>query len=239
MTFDAIDGGTVIDANFAIASIFGIWKQQDVNGCTGRDLVGAALSIYGSRTKMLLFNSHSKVVEELTLIKKGKRPVKWVVTIPRFEFTAKAKNFSPEGVKSCYENKGYLKVIQNYIIQGYSIRYSSSMAADCYQMFIKNSGIYTSIETITYGGKLKLIYELIPIAFLIEKAGGIASDGVCNILDIIIEGYLQTSQFIAGSKDEVEFVIRTLKNEGEDLRNLDELADELLKQMVDNQQHQQ
>jgi sedoheptulose-bisphosphatase len=56
-------------------------------------------------------------------------------------------------------------------------------------MFIKNSGIYTSIETITFGARLRLIYELIPIAFLIEKARGIATDGECNILDIVIEGY--------------------------------------------------
>ena len=132
VSIDPIDGGTIIDANYAIASIFGIWKQNDINGCTGRDLVGAALSIYGSRTTMLLYNSHSKVVEELTLIRKGKRAAKWIVTIPTFKFLPKAKNFSPEGVKSCYENKGYLKVIQNYIIQGYSIRYSSSMAVDCY-----------------------------------------------------------------------------------------------------------
>jgi hypothetical protein len=59
---------------------------------------------------MLLYNSHSKTVEELTLIKKGKSPAKWIVTIPRFEFLPKAKNFSPEGVKSCYEDPGYLKV---------------------------------------------------------------------------------------------------------------------------------
>ena len=99
-------------------------------------------------------------------------------------------------------------------------------------MFIKNAGIYTSIETIAYGAKLKLIYELIPIAFLIEKAGGVASDGVSSILDIVIEGYEQTSQFIAGSKDEVEFVINTLKNEGGDLKSLDEQADELLKTLI-------
>jgi hypothetical protein len=65
---------------------------------------------------MLLYNTHSKVVEELTLIKKGSRPAKWIVTIPKFDFLPKAKNFSPEGVKSSYENPGYLRVIEHYII---------------------------------------------------------------------------------------------------------------------------
>lgn len=56
-------------------------------------------------------------------------------------------------------------------------------------MFTKNSGIYLSLETVAFGAKLRLIYELIPIAFLIEKAKGVATDGHHNILDIVIEGY--------------------------------------------------
>ena len=114
-----------------MASIFGIWKACQVNGSTGRDLVGAALSIYGSRTTILLYNSHSRQVEELTLVKRGKHE-RWLVTIPKFEIQPKSGNFSPEGVKSCFENQAYLKVFEFYCMQGYSIRYSSSMAVDCY-----------------------------------------------------------------------------------------------------------
>ena len=131
MTFDPIDGGTVVDANYAVASIFGIWKSSSVTGSTGRDLVGAALSIYSSRTTILLYNSYSKCVEELTLVKRGNK-TKWLVTVPKFEIQEKSKNFSPEGVKSCFENQAYLKVFEYYCMQGYSIRYSSSMAVDCY-----------------------------------------------------------------------------------------------------------
>lgn len=224
VTFDPIDGGTVIEANYSVASIFSIWKKDDINGCTGRDISGAALSIYGSRTTMLLYNTHSKAVEELTLIKRSNKPAKWIVTIPKFELQAKAMNFSPEGVKSCYEDPGYLKVFEHYVMQGYSIRYSSSMSVDCYQMFIKGSGIYTSMETIAFGAKLRLIYELIPIAFLIEKAKGVATDGTDNILDIVIEGYEQRSPFIAGSSGEVKFVMDTLKCKGSNIKTLDEEA---------------
>jgi len=103
VTFDPIDGGTIIDANYSVASIFGIWKTLEVNGSTGRDLVGAALCIYGSRTTILLYNSHTKQVEELTLVKRSKQE-RWLVTIPKFEIQKKSQNFSPEGVKSCFEN---------------------------------------------------------------------------------------------------------------------------------------
>jgi fructose-1,6-bisphosphatase I len=113
-------------------------------------------------------------------------------------------------------------------MQGYSIRYSSSMAVDCYQMFIKNGGIYTSLETVAFGAKLHLLTECIPIAFLIEKAKGVATDGSHNILDIIIENYEQKSTFIAGSIGEVEFVTTTLKCGGSNVKSLDEEAKILL-----------
>ena len=231
VTLDPIDGGTIIDANYSVASIFGIWskKSTELNGCTGRDLKGAALAIYGSRTTMLIYNVHSKQVEELTLVKRGKQP-KWVVTVPKFQFDVKSHNFSPEGVKSCCENTAYLKVFEHYCMQGYSIRYSSSMAVDCYQMFIKNGGIYTSLETLAYGAKLHLLTECIPIAFLIEKAKGLATDGHHKILDIMIEGFEQKSTFIAGSSGEVEFVMATLNCGGTNIKSLDEQAQILLQE---------
>lgn len=228
VTFDAIDGGTVVDTNYSVASIFGIWKSSNINGSTGRDLVGAALSIYGSRTTMLLYNTHSKHVEELTLVRRGKHVTRWIVTVPKFELELKSHNFSPEGVKSCFENQAYLKVFEYYCMQGYSIRYSSSMAVDCYQMFIKSGGVYTSLETLAFGAKLHLITECIPISFLIEKAKGVATDGTHNILDIVIEGYEQKSTFIAGSSGEVDFVMTTLRQGGDNVKTLDEEAKILL-----------
>lgn len=107
-----------------------------MEGCSGKDLIGAALSIYGSRTTILTYNTHNQTVEELTLLKFGTKS-KWVVTNPKLEILPKARNFSPEGVKACFENQTYLKLIKNYCISGYSIRYSSSLSNDAYQMFIK------------------------------------------------------------------------------------------------------
>jgi fructose-1,6-bisphosphatase len=59
VTFDPIDGSNVIDSNFSVASIFGVWKTRDINGLTGNDLVGAAMAIYGSRTTILVYNTQS------------------------------------------------------------------------------------------------------------------------------------------------------------------------------------
>ena len=214
VTFDPIDGGSIIDANFAVASIFAIWNKKDINGSTGRDVVGAALAIYGSRTTMLLYNTHNQHVEELTLIKMGLKE-RWIVTNPDLKIANKAKIFSPEGVRACYDNPAYLRIFEHYCKAGYSIRYSGGMACDCYQMFIKGQGIYCSIDSVAHPAKLRLLYECIPIAFLVEAAGGKTTNGDKSILDIVIDGYQQKSAIICGSSEEVGFVNQNLKGEGE------------------------
>jgi fructose-1,6-bisphosphatase len=95
------------------------------------------------------------------------------------------------------------------------------MAMDCYQMFMKKGGIYTSIETVAHGCNLKLLYECIPIAFLIEAAGGVATNGTECILKQKIQGLTQKTQFIAGSKKEADFVTKTLACDGTNVPDLE------------------
>jgi sedoheptulose-bisphosphatase len=87
VTFDPIDGSTVIDCNFSIGSIFGIWMTKDLEGKTGRQLIAAALSVYGTRTTVLYYNIQSKNVEELTLMKIGARE-RWIVSNVKMEIGA-------------------------------------------------------------------------------------------------------------------------------------------------------
>lgn len=60
VTFDPLDGSTIIDSNFSIGSIFAIFEKGedgDITKLTGRNLAGAAVALYGSRTNILLYNS--------------------------------------------------------------------------------------------------------------------------------------------------------------------------------------
>jgi len=135
VTFDPIDGSTVIDSNFSIASVFAIWRTKDINGLTGKDLAGAAVAIYGSRTTIILYNTQNNRVEELTLLKMGSKE-RWIVTNPDLKIAPNAKLFAP-ALKSSYEHPNYLKIFEDYCLAGFSIRYSGAFAVDCYQMFIK------------------------------------------------------------------------------------------------------
>jgi len=58
VTFDPLDGSSIIDTNFTIGSIFAIWPKGDLTKMTGRDIVGGALACYGSRTNMLVYNAN-------------------------------------------------------------------------------------------------------------------------------------------------------------------------------------
>ena len=58
VTFDPLDGSSIVDANFTVGSIFGIFPKGDLMKMTGRDMAGAAISLYGPRTNMILYNSN-------------------------------------------------------------------------------------------------------------------------------------------------------------------------------------
>lgn len=135
VTFDPIDGSSVIDCNFSVGSIFGIWAGKTVIGQTGRKMVGAALAIYGTRTTCSVFNPQSNHVEEMTLMKIGNRE-KWIVTTPKVELGTQAKLFSIS-TKGIYDNPSLWKVYEQYINAGFSLRYSGCAALDVNQLFVK------------------------------------------------------------------------------------------------------
>lgn len=70
------------------------------------------------------------------------------------------------------------------------------------------------LHTIVHPSRMSLLYEMCPLAFLIEKAGGTATDGQCAVLDIVIQGYEQKANFIAGSTEDVQYISDELNTEG-------------------------
>jgi fructose-1,6-bisphosphatase len=100
----------VIDSNFAVGSVFGIWGTNEIIGKTGRELIGACLACYGTRTTVMTFNSQTKCVEELTLIKIGKKE-KWIVTNPKVTVEPRAKLYS-FATKGIYDNPTLWKIYE-------------------------------------------------------------------------------------------------------------------------------
>ena len=119
--------------------------------------------------------------------------------------------FSPGNAKTMKYSKGYRYCIQYWAKNGYTLRYSGGMAPDCFHVFMKGEGIFSSVS---YPGKVKpklrFLYEIAPIAFLCEMAGGSSSDGNQSILDVPAKGYDHIHDIIIGSSEEVNRCVRFL-----------------------------
>ena len=101
VTYDPLDGSSIIDTNFAIGSIFSIWKthQNNLIGAKLGDQVNAVITIYGPRTTALVYNQDKKLVQEFTLIEK-----EWIVSHEHLLIKEKSKMFSPGNLRAVNEN---------------------------------------------------------------------------------------------------------------------------------------
>ena len=99
VTFDPLDGSSIIDTNGAIGSIFAIWPRGDMDKMTGWDIVGAALACYGSRTNILYVNPETMQVDEATLQQVDKE-LQWVISRKNIRIKTEGKYFSPGNTRS-------------------------------------------------------------------------------------------------------------------------------------------
>jgi fructose-1,6-bisphosphatase I len=208
--FDPLDGSGNIDVNVSIGTIFGVYRRVSEKGqpCTkadflqpGRNQVAAGYIVYGSST-MLVYAT--------------RRGVNGFTLDPSIgEFTLSHPNITcPDTGKIYSVNHGnffqYDEKVQDYIHVcqkktrdsggPYTQRYIGSMVSDVHRNLIKG-GIFLYPATISKpGGKLRLLYECNPFAFITEVAGGKATDGHQRILDIQPTDLHQRSPFFVGSR---------------------------------------
>jgi fructose-1,6-bisphosphatase len=212
VTFDPVNGAECLDSNFSIGSSFGIWETKDIKGLTGRKLICAVIAIYGSRTSLLMYNTRTQKVEELSLLRIGENE-KWFVSQKHLQIKPKAKLFA-SALRACYECPDYKEIFYEKAIAGYSIRYSGVPLLDVFQIFIKQQGCYAMINSLTHPSKFKVLYEGIPCAFLLEKAGGLALNSQGNpILDIEIGANYNTqiTSMVGGSTEDVTGIVEKIK----------------------------
>jgi sedoheptulose-bisphosphatase len=175
-----------------------------MEGMVGRDMVGAALAVYGPRTTIIVFNDKLDTPQEFTLKEGDNDEEFWILTKDKIDVAYSTRIFAPMNSRAIVDNIAYRNCIDFWIKTGYSLRYSGALSADSYHLLTKGEGVYTSIGSKTMKCKLRLLYELTPVSFLVEKAGGKSTDGEQSILDIPIDGWYQKSSITVGSTEEVE-----------------------------------
>lgn len=206
VVFDPLDGSSLVDANFAIGSIFGIYAGGDPVGCTPRSQVAALYVLYGPRT--VLVYSTGNGVHEFLLTDVGE----FVLLREYLGVADEATHYSPGNLRAVTENSGYRAAMDRWLAHSSTLRYSGCMVADVHHILSKGQGIFTNVGGKTYpSGKLRLVFECGPLAYLVEQAGGVASNGSDHILDMTITAVDQRTPIIIGSKNEVEAVCEILQ----------------------------
>jgi fructose-1,6-bisphosphatase I len=197
VTADPLDGSSLVDTNLAIGTIIGIHKESVFD--TGKNTMVAALYItYGPLITMVYSAGHGS--HEFVLNREGE----YVLAQDNIKMKEKGSIFSPGGLRREWAPE-HLKFIEELENVGYKLRYSGGFVPDINQVLIKKGGLFTYPALLkSPQGKLRLLFELQPMAFIMEQAGGRATDGRNDILSLKVENIDQRSPIYIGSSAEVQ-----------------------------------
>jgi len=218
---DPLDGSSNIDVNVSVGTIFSIYSRTTPIGQPvteadflqpGHRQVAAGYVVYGSST-MLVYTTGAGVHAFTYDPSLGV----FCLSHEKVQFPAKGNMYSiNEGnyIKFPVGVKKYIKYCQEQDAatqRPYTSRYIGSLVADFHRNLLKG-GIYIYPSTASHPqGKLRLLYECNPMAFLAEQAGGKASDGKNRILDIIPQKLHERAPFFVGNSSMVEDAERFIR----------------------------
>src|ERR1035437_4925292 len=213
VAIDPLDGSSNIDVNVSVGTIFSIYRRTSLTGLgtnedfmqRGTEQVAAGYLIYGSST-MLVYTT-GKGVNGFTL---DPSIGEFCLSHPEMKIPRNGKTYSinegyyvhfPDGVKKFIK---YCQEEDPKTNRPYSSRYIGSAVADIHRNLITGGIFIYPVTSQNPKGKLRLIYESNPLAFIIEQAGGKATDGMKRILDIEPSAIHQRTPFFIGSPELVD-----------------------------------
>lgn len=210
--FDPLDGSSNIDANISIGTIFSIYRRISESGpgtledCLQQGIkqVAAGYVIYGSST--ILVYSTGQGVHGFTL---DPSVGEFLLFYENIKIPKKSKTYSvnegnfekwSDGLKKYIK---YLKTIDADSGRPYSLRYVGSLVADFHRNLLYGGIFMYPADTKNKNGKLRLLYEANPLAFIVERAGGRATNGKERILEIQPTDLHQRVPLFIGSEEDI------------------------------------
>jgi fructose-1,6-bisphosphatase I len=217
VAIDPLDGSSNVDTNISVGTIFSILPSSPIDPTAlflrpGRMQVAAGFVIYGPQTSLILSIGRGVQIYTLDCERAAFRLVRDSVTIPRGtrEYAINASNYRHWDEP--------LRAYVDDLIQGadgprgenFNMRWIASLVAEAYRILVRGGiFLYPADRRRGYArGRLRLVYEANPIAFLVEQAGGSATNGVMPILDLVPASLHERTPLVFGSADKVERVAR-------------------------------
>ncbi|HQZ40921.1 MAG TPA: class 1 fructose-bisphosphatase [Vicinamibacterales bacterium] len=215
LVFDPLDGSSNIDYNVAVGTIFAIFRRRTPSGPgttadvlrSGREIVAGGYLVYGSSTMLVYTTGHG--VNGFTL-----EPSigEFLLTHPNIRIPDKPKYYSVNQGNEKYWTEGvrrYTRWLQGEEgnTRALGLRYIGSMVADVHRTLLGGGVFYYPADAKDPQkpqGKLRLLYEAVPMAYLIEQAGGYGSTGRGPVLDVTPTSLHQRTPVFVGNRDLVE-----------------------------------
>lgn len=224
LIYDPLDGSSNIDINVSIGTIFSVLKKSEpIEGEVapiteqdflqkGREQVAAGYALYGPQTQLVLTTGHGVQIFTLDL-----EIGSWVLTQDQVQIPQTTSEYA---INSSY-GRFWRAPIQRYIgeliagadgVRGrdFSMRWIAAMVAEVHRILTRG-GIFlypADSRESNQTGRLRLLYEANPMAMIVEQAGGAATNGLVDILDIQPTRLHERVAVFLGSKEEVEIVTR-------------------------------
>jgi fructose-1,6-bisphosphatase I len=216
LLFDPLDGSSNIDVNVSIGTIFSMFRRVSPDGNDGTledclqpgyKQVGAGYILYGSSTMFVYstgtgvhgFTFDPSIGEFLLSNEDLKIPERGNILSMNTGYV----NRWSEGIRKYHE---YVTALDPETNRPYGLRYIGSLVADFHRNLLYGGVFLYPPDDKSPKGKLRLMYEANPLAFLVEQAGGAASDGHTPILQKKPEDIHERTPLYIGSKDEVKLV---------------------------------
>lgn len=195
IAFDPLDGSSLVDVNLSVGSIFGIYEGAFTPG----KMVASCYVVYGPRVELVFADEHQV---SLYLLQNGEFEF-----VKHIQLNEKGKINAPGGTQQCWA-PFHKSMIDSFFARGYRLRYSGGMVPDLHQILLKGGGLFSYPGASDKPeGKLRMLFEVFPFAFIFEKAGGKAVDGLKRVLEKEPKHVHDTSPCFFGSTDEINEVL--------------------------------
>ncbi|KAL4067632.1 fructose-1,6-bisphosphatase class 1/Sedoheputulose-1,7-bisphosphatase [Scleroderma yunnanense] len=214
VVFDPLDGSSNIDAGVNIGTIFGIYKIRPGSKGTledvlrpGSEMVAAGYTMYGSSANLVL--STGSGVNGYTL---DAALGEFILTHPDIKIPPRGKIYSFNEGNSMYFYSPVISYLNSVKFpktgSPYSARYIGSMVADVHRTLLYGGIFGYPDDKKNKSGKLRMLYEAFPMAFLTEQAGGLATTGTKRILDLVPTQIHERCPVFLGSREDVRDLLK-------------------------------
>lgn len=213
--FDPLDGSSNIDVNVNVGTIFGVYARgqgrvEDAALRRGAEQVAAGYVVYGPATMLVLTTGRG--VHGYTL---DQAAGEFLLSAERMEMPEQGGYYSVNEANAAEWPEAYQTYVEKLRTGGlgraYSSRYIGSLVADFHRTLLKG-GVFLYPPTKKQPkGKLRLLYEANPLAMLAEQSGGMATNGVGRILEVLPEALHERTSFCVGSQVEMRALVESVR----------------------------